>query len=148
MRDRLIELKIQLVQNFYCGDCKPSNDKCRKCLTEKEADYLLENGIIVPPCKVGDTVYVITEKRPCYACFYCTDYCHLDCKFDDINKLVVKEATVESIFYSGTAKRIKVEVKGVKNLSRYSLEIGFSKINETLFLSKEDAKKALKECNT
>ena len=52
-RERLIELKINFVENFDCGDCKPSNNKCRKCLSEKEADYLLEHGVIVPPCKVG-----------------------------------------------------------------------------------------------
>lgn len=28
-------------------------------LVEKEADYLLENGAIVPPVKVGDTVYCV-----------------------------------------------------------------------------------------
>lgn len=59
-RERLIELKINFVENFDCGDCKPSNNKCRKCLSEKEADYLIKHGIIVPPCKVGDTVYYIT----------------------------------------------------------------------------------------
>ena len=26
------------------------------------ADYLLKNGVIVPPCKVGDTVYCIEHK--------------------------------------------------------------------------------------
>lgn len=26
------------------------------------ADYLLEHGVIVPPCKVGDTVYCIEKK--------------------------------------------------------------------------------------
>ena len=29
------------------------------CHVEDVADYLLENGVIVPQCKVGDTVYVI-----------------------------------------------------------------------------------------
>ena len=56
-RERLIELKINFVENFDCGDCKPSNNKCRKCLSEKEADYFLEHGVIVPPCKLGDIVY-------------------------------------------------------------------------------------------
>lgn len=28
---------------------------------ESIADYLLENGVIVPPCKVGDTVYCIIK---------------------------------------------------------------------------------------
>lgn len=54
-RDRLIEL---LKNNCSCinEDCK----KCGcvdKCFTHREADYLLENGIIVTPVKVGDTVY-------------------------------------------------------------------------------------------
>ena len=26
-------------------------------------DYLLENGVIVPPCKVGDTVYYVSRGR-------------------------------------------------------------------------------------
>lgn len=26
---------------------------------EKITDYLLANGVIVPPCKVGDTVYIL-----------------------------------------------------------------------------------------
>ena len=56
-RERLIELKINFVENFDCGDCKPSNNKCRKCLSEKEADYLLEHGVIVLPWKVGKILY-------------------------------------------------------------------------------------------
>ena len=43
MRDRLIEL-ISKVQ--YMGG-----------LEEKLADYLLANGVVCPPCKVGDKVY-------------------------------------------------------------------------------------------
>lgn len=56
-RERLIELKINFVENFDCGDCKPSNNKCRKCLSEKEADYLIEHGVIVLPCKPGKILY-------------------------------------------------------------------------------------------
>lgn len=26
------------------------------------ADYLLQNGVIVPPCKIGDKIYVIPSK--------------------------------------------------------------------------------------
>lgn len=28
-----------------------------------EADALIENGVIVPPCKVGDTIYTISINR-------------------------------------------------------------------------------------
>lgn len=30
---------------------------------EKLADYLLDHGIIAPPCKVGDTVYVVSQTK-------------------------------------------------------------------------------------
>lgn len=43
-RKRLIDLLIQAHVTFYPGNI---------------ADYLLANGVIVPPCKVGDTVYKI-----------------------------------------------------------------------------------------
>ena len=49
-RDRLIELLI---------DSSRYIDEQRG---EVIADYLLANGIIVPPCKVGDTVYILKDK--------------------------------------------------------------------------------------
>ena len=59
MRDRLIELMRQ-AENKYLN------------LMEFEkailADYLLANGVIVPPCKVGDTLYDISEFVADYAC--------------------------------------------------------------------------------
>ena len=53
MRDRLIELMYKTNEVFANVDC-----------TEEEAivllaDYLLENGVIVPPVKVGQILYVI-----------------------------------------------------------------------------------------
>ena len=48
MRDRLIELLSTAPADF---------DGNRNVRTL--AEHLLENGVIVPPCKVGETVYVI-----------------------------------------------------------------------------------------
>jgi hypothetical protein len=48
MRDRLIRLIN------HCTSCE-------ECRDEDIADHLLANGVIVPPCKVGDTVYSIVE---------------------------------------------------------------------------------------
>lgn len=45
MRERLIEL-IESTRYWGSGT------------SEEIADYLLANGVIVPPCKVGDTVWV------------------------------------------------------------------------------------------
>lgn len=36
---------------------------CNGDYAEEMADYLLENGVIVPPCKVGDKLYAISENR-------------------------------------------------------------------------------------
>lgn len=35
---------------------------------EVVADYLLDNGVVVPPCKVGDTVWFETFKKNATVC--------------------------------------------------------------------------------
>jgi hypothetical protein len=50
-RERLIEL-IQSADISLFGTDKP--------FAEVYADHLLANGVIVPPCKVGDKVYYIS----------------------------------------------------------------------------------------
>ena len=60
-RERLIELLMQ-------GDIAAAKQgvfNCCMCRREAEtiADYLLENGVIVPPVKAGDTIYEIHERR-------------------------------------------------------------------------------------
>lgn len=65
MRDRLIELIGQAKYKMdYCGNGgrvirSEMENIVEDELVEDLADYLLENGVIVPPCKVGDMVYVI-----------------------------------------------------------------------------------------
>ena len=64
MRDRLIKL---LETDVECnkdghGDCsmceyKYADDKCAHYLSNIIADFLLANGVIVPPVSVGQTVY-------------------------------------------------------------------------------------------
>lgn len=59
MRDRLIELLKMRQDNgekWHYSDCGQGREMVTN---ERLADYLLENGVIVPPCKVGDTIYVI-----------------------------------------------------------------------------------------
>ena len=61
MRDRLIELIKDIAPDLVaiCGD------ECDKCThgdcVGKLADHLLAEGVIVLPCKVGDTVYQINK---------------------------------------------------------------------------------------
>ena len=59
-RDKLIELIRQGKDMTPCEknseyNCK--GVKCEDCESQSIADYLLANGVIVPPCKAGDTVY-------------------------------------------------------------------------------------------
>ena len=49
MRDRL----IKLLRDSGCSDEFET--------FEDIADYLIENGVIVPPCKVGDKIYYIGD---------------------------------------------------------------------------------------
>lgn len=63
MRDRLIELMKNLqvpMSNAY-----PTKVSLRHFVSdyniERIADHLLDNGIIVPPCKVGDIFYGVNE---------------------------------------------------------------------------------------
>ena len=47
-KERLVNLLLPQLFMFSAVDCG------------KLADHLLDNGVIVPPCKVGDVLYVIT----------------------------------------------------------------------------------------
>lgn len=55
MRDRLIEIIKEAKAIEASGiDCKVSD--------EYIADHLLAEGVIVPPCKVGDKIYALTAS--------------------------------------------------------------------------------------
>lgn len=63
-RDRLIELIVQaneLCSNKDCAECEYLNNDRILCDTYNIADYLLANGVIVPPCKVGQKVWLINN---------------------------------------------------------------------------------------
>lgn len=55
-RERLIEL-VEEAKEEYAGDVSDHTE------TEYIVECLLNNGVIVPPCKVGQTVYVITLDK-------------------------------------------------------------------------------------
>ena len=75
MRDRLIELFKQADEKAFEYICE--NDHMDFIPTKDEiagvyADHFLANGVIVPPCKVGDKVYVADYTRLGYMVFECT----------------------------------------------------------------------------
>ena len=71
MRDRLIELHEEAWHCWdgYLDENHETGKIPYKTYDEYIADYLLANGVIVPPCKVGDFVYAkfsATNDIECY----------------------------------------------------------------------------------
>lgn len=123
-RERLIELiKNAPTTDTVYGNIKIPN---RIQTVQTIADYLLKNGVIVPPCKVGDTVYVVENP-----------YTFLTLK-------KVLEGNVISIHQHehGLYLRVLFDTKKINGSVDYNLNW---KLGKTVFLTKEQAEKALKE---
>lgn len=58
-KERLVELHEEAVTvwDTYLNMCEGQDVEPEKTFDEVVADYLLANGVIVPPCKVGDKMY-------------------------------------------------------------------------------------------
>ncbi len=113
MRDRLIEL-LNKKYDHFCDQCGVNKDSH---YTENLADYLLANGVIVPPCKAGDTLYLVRQ---------------------DVKKII--EVIVTAIIQRHTFQYAEVDI--VED-NRKSL-ICLSYWGNRLFPTKEEAKQALK----
>lgn len=55
-REKLIELILKCNKDNDLFDCFPDRPRYRQA-AEILADHLISNGIVMLPCKVGDTVY-------------------------------------------------------------------------------------------
>lgn len=125
-RERLIEL-IKTVNNMRT--MRSSIEEC--------VDYLLANGVIAPPYNVGDTVYVNPETWSCLS-FIEYDHCFIQSK----HFLV---AEVVSIIKTRKQNLFKLKVHNrttcTPEYERYSI----SSIGKTVFLTRKEAEKALKE---
>lgn len=58
-RERLVEL-LKKKYDHFCDQCGVNKDSH---YTDNLTDYLLANGVIVPPCKVGDNVYWLDNGK-------------------------------------------------------------------------------------
>ena len=120
-RERLIEiLKLGSCPSPYLCDenCKYAN--LERCYEERTADLLLEHGVVLLPCKVGDRLYEVTGRKT-------------------VSVYKVRAIRVElfSLFIEWDI------VEGIvwKSLSG----INADEIGKTVFLTREDAERALKE---
>ena len=104
MRDRLVEL-IRAVQ--YLGG-----------LEERLADHLIENGVIVPPCKVGDSCYPLPRYRT-----------------------PIVERKVSRITFS----QRNIIIGYYENDGQYRPPLRTRTLGEDVFLTKEQAEQKLKE---
>ena len=119
-RDRLIKLlKKDNCPSPYLCDAKCQYANLKRCYEARTADYLLANGVIVPPCKVGDKVYFDT-------------YLHGD-------SVGVQSHKVINVKYVITTEPSKGGI---------GAEIPDYAFGKTVFLTREEAEKALKELNT
>ena len=135
-RERLIDLMIEAKRT----------DPETGSFTDYLADYLLKHGVIVPPCKVGDTVWLLDEKcmysgdknKPWDCCEQYWDNVYhkgmLGCKGnDDEGNIICCE---------------KEEMEWYAKQTEYSLELYKPHIvfGKNLCLTREEAERALKEC--
>lgn len=85
-RERLIELlKNDSCQSPMLCDSNCKYASLKRCYEERTADYLLENGVIVPPVKVETTVYYTDSYRhlikPLEIIGFEVDYTKRICKY-------------------------------------------------------------------
>ena len=115
-RDRLIELLTDSMDKQY--------EKRRLITPQHTADDLLANGVIVPPCKVGETVYVISR-------YYAGDWEVYKCEIDSIT--VYKNNT----FISCVANDVR--------FGKINFGLNLFDIGKTVFLTKEEAEAELQK---
>ena len=109
-RERLREL-------IYAWEFEESKVSIADCDTDKSferlVDKLLANGVIVPPCKVGDTVYVCLSRTRV-----------IECKVARIIIEHIEEIGMSFICYGG-------------------MRFDMRHWGKTVFLTREEAEKAL-----
>ena len=122
-RDRLIELLRNCIEeNVGVNDPNVSFEVDY----ENIADHLLANGVIVPPCKVEDTVYVISR-------YYTGDWEVYKCEIDTIT--IYKNNT----FISCVANDVR--------FGKINFGLNISEMGKTVFLTKEEAERELEKRN-
>ena len=127
MRDRLIELLEEAHDSWlrYVDECAFNQTALSFSFEQMFADHLLSEGVIVPPCKVGGKVYRIWSVGK---------------HGKSIAKFVVTNVSqiMENIWVIRYQKQAK---------SLYSTptiyQCNFTDIGKTVFLTREEAEKAL-----
>lgn len=115
MRNRLIEL---LSKKLYPREGVD--------IAEVVADYLIDNGVVALPCKVGDTVYFANRglQEVCPGTVF----------------------VIEIDFYTRCRNPIWLKIEyHSKLIGFHEYHCSVTEINNTIFFTQEEAEKALKE---
>lgn len=125
MREKMIELLRKASENNYLMhyDLSDLCDSWSGC-AERMADYLLDNGVVMLPCKIGETVYSVenvwngrkTEKKV-------------------VTRIIDRIAGNE------------LNPLYMVSTNPYEIHYLPSEFGKTVFLSKEEAEKALERSN-
>ena len=115
-RDRL----IKLIDGFVFGtQIIVNNIEWDSTKVKELADYLIANGVIVPLCKVGDTVYQVTRN-------FISEFRVRFVEIATCGNLFLHTDLISGIVYTGEV-------------------FSESDIGKTVFLAREDAEKILEE---
>ena len=116
MRDRLIDLIVDLIPDDTRIDCLPD--------VEALADQLLANGVIVPPCKVGATLFFLYNSP-----------------YADKPDLTPRIYKTTDWYFEVDEAGIVINTRDIHSFNKvYDYVLG-----KTVFLTREEAEKALAE---
>lgn len=121
MKEKLIKLLNAMIDE----------NKDKHITTEVMADYLIQNGVIVLPCKVGDVVYA---KSGCFPFRY------------DHGNIIPCEAIVFKVTKRNKLIKLRPLVEGAMGARHHETWFPISAFGITVFFTKEEAEKKLKEC--
>lgn len=115
MRDRLIELIRQGKKAFTKSDTT--------YIENYLADYLLANGVALPACRIGQTVYALYDRSE---------------KKNIDGHIKKRNSQIDTLRYLGACKMYgKIEVR-----EKQCTKADLNKIGKTVFLTKTEAEKA------
>lgn len=125
------EKLIELLDNKICNiDLVETEAIWTKDKLADLADQLIANGVMVPPCKVGDTVYYIYE----------------DYFYNMVLSYFVENMTVA--YYDKSRNYVSFEANAHSEDDDHlidSIDFELEDIGKTVFLTCEEAERALKE---
>ena len=129
MRERLTEL-IQNADTYdghECKLCTKDDVSCGRCGAEKLADHLLANGVIVPPVRVGQTVYSFCD---CFGAILPYDIQNFSIGF--LGKDIPNYWFWEAASHAPETDELLDEI-----------EFDLENFGETVFLTRKDAERAI-----